>query len=30
MLVRNNRVKTAAAEDSGDLDERDAFYDGAS
>ena len=30
MVVRNNRVKTATVEDSGDMDDRDAFYDGAS
>ncbi len=29
-MVRNNRVKTAAVEDSADMDDRDAFYDGAS
>lgn len=30
MVVRNNRVKTAAVEESADMDDRDAFYDGAS
>ena len=30
MMIRNNRVKTAAVEDPADIDDRDAFYDGAS